>query len=318
MWTSRPHACDWGTLRRVLDHRGIKAAKHCLFAALISACGPGGPDGGGVSVPLDGSGGAPNGQPVVVTDDAQRRHEFVSPPGRIISLVPSATETLLAFGLGDHLVGRTEYDRTPELSSLPSVGGGLQPNLEILLALEPDLVIRFAGESDRATAERLTDLGIPHFAIQPDGIADVQSIIRRLGVITGAEAAADSLLAEIRSALADVQERVEGLPLRRVAYLLGGEPPWVAGPGTYIHELMILGGGTNVFDDLGQLYVPVSLEELIDRKPDLLLIAESGSTPPELSSIPSVRLPGSIEVPGPGLGDAAREVARLIHPEAFR
>lgn len=317
MWPSRPHGCDWGALRRVLDHRGIKAAKHCLFVALISACGPGEPDGGGVSFPLDGSGGGPNGQPVVVMDDAQRRHEFVSPPGRIVSLVPSATETLLAFGLGDHLVGRTEYDRTPELSSLPSVGGGLQPNLEILVALEPDLVIRFAGESDRATAERLTDLGIPHFAIQPDGIADVQSIIRRLGAITGAEAAADSLLAEIRSALADVQERVEGLPLRRVAYLLGGEPPWVAGPGTYIHELMILGGGTNVFDDLGQLYVPVSLEELIDRKPDLLLIAESGSAPPELSSIPSVRLPGSIEVPGPGLGDAAREVARLIHPEAF-
>jgi len=301
----------------VFYHRGIKAAKHCLFAALISACGPGEPDGGGVSFPLDGSGGAPNGQPVVVTDDAQQRHEFVSPPRRIVSLVPSATETLLAFGLGDHLVGRTEYDRTPELSSLPSVGGGLQPNLEILLALEPDLVIRFAGESDRATAERLTDLGIPHFAIQPDGIADIQSIIRRLGAITGAEAAADSLLAEIRSALADVQERVEGLPLRRVAYLLGGEPPWVAGPGTYIHELMILGGGTNVFDDLGQLYAPVSLEELIDRKPDLLLIAESGSAPPELSSIPSVRLPGSVEVPGPGLGDAAREVARLIHPEAF-
>jgi len=81
---------------------------------------------------------------------------------------------------------------------------------------------------------------------------------------------------------------------------------------------MVLGGGTNVFDDLGQLYAPVSLEELISRKLDLLLVSENGSPPPELSSIPSVRLPGSVEVPGPGLGFAAREVARLIHPEAFR
>ncbi len=317
MWASRPHERDSGALTRVCGHRRVDT-KLCILLALLSACGSGAPNGTADRVRPEGSRGVQFGQPVIITDDAQRQHEFLSPPVRIVSLVPSATETLLAFGLSDLLVGRTEYDRTPELTDRPSVGGGLRPNLEILVSLEPDLVIRFAGESDLATAERLTDLGVPHFAIQPDGIDDVQSIIRRLGAITGAEAAADSLLAEIRSALEDVRRRVDGLPRRRVAYLLGGAPPWVAGPGTYIHELMVLGGGTNVFDDLGQLYAPVSLEELISRKPDLLLVSESGSPPPELSSIPSVRLPGSVEVPGPGLGHAAREVARLIHPEAFR
>ena len=302
----------------MFKHRAVSATKLCLLMTFLSACGPRVPAGEADSNSFGSSGSVSNTRPLLITDDSQQEHEFTSVPERIVSLVPSATETLLALGLSNHLVGRTEYDEAPELRGRISVGGGLQPNLEVLISLDPDLVIRFASESDIATAERLTDLGIRHFAIQPDGITDIQSIILRLGAITGTESSADALLTEIRLALADVRQRVDGLPRPRIAYLLGGEPPWVAGPGTYIHELMILGGGTNVFGDLGQLYAPVSLEELISRNPNLLLLSENGLPPPELGSVPSFRLPGSIEVPGPGLGYAAQEVARLIHPEAFR
>ena len=177
-----------------------------------------------------------------------------------------ATEALLAMGRASHLVGRTDYDRLPELTDLPSVGGGLQPNLEILVSLDLDLVIRFAGESDLATAERLTELGIAHFAVQPDGIDDVLGIIGDLGRITGAADAADAMLREIRDTLDEVARRVATFPELRVAYLLGGDPPWVAGPGTYIDELMTVAGGKNVFDDLGPLYAPVSMESLLDRR----------------------------------------------------
>lgn len=318
MRASRARWRDQETLTRVLEHGAVSATKLCILVAFLSACGSRAPAGEADSNPLGSSGSVSNAQPLFITDDSQQEHEFTSVPERIVSLVPSATETLLALGLSNHLVGRTEYDETPQLKGRISVGRGLQPNLEVLISLDPDLVIRFASESDIATAERLTDLGIRHFAIQPDGITDIQSIILRLGAITGTESSADSLLTEIRLAIADVRQRVDGLPRPRIAYLLGGEPPWVAGPGTYIHELVILGGGTNVFGDLGQLYAPVSLEELISRKPNLLLLSENGLLPRELSSVPSFRLPGSIEVPGPGLGHAAREVARLIHPEAFR
>ena len=302
----------------MLNHRPVGAPKLCILVAFLSACGPRTPDQDTGSTRLGNFDSASNPQSLLITDDSQQEHKFTSPPNRIVSLVPSATETLLALGLRNRLVGRTEYDEAPELKGRISVGGGLQPNLEVLLSLDPDLVIHFAGESDITTTERLTDLGIRHFAIQPDGITDIQSIILRLGKITGTESSADSLLTEIGLVLEDVRLRVDGLPRPRVAYLLEGEPPWVAGPGTYIHELMILGGGTNVFGDLGQLYAPVSLEELISREPNLLLLSENGTPPPELSSVPSFRLPVSIEVPGPGLGYAAREVARLIHPEAFR
>lgn len=257
------------------------------------------------------------GYPFQLVDAAGKRHTFGSAPRRIVSLVPSATEALLEMGLVDRLVGRTDYDRKPELTVLPSVGGGLQPNLEILVSLDLDLVIRFAGDSDLATAERLTDLGIPHFAVQPDGIDDVLTIIRDLGRITDASDAADTLLREIRDALDDVARRVDELPERRVAYLLGGDPPWVAGPGTYIDELMAVAGGKNVFDDLGTLYAPVSMEALLDRDLDLILLSSGQTLPSPLTHLASAVLPASVEIPGPGLGEAARDMARLIHPGAF-
>ncbi len=287
-----------------------------LIAAQLSCASDGEPAGGAASAIASG-GPTGNRFPVAVIDDSGVQHRFDTAPTRIVSLVPSATETLLALGVREHLVGRTDYDRLPELAELPSVGGGLQPNLEVLVSLAPDLVIRFEGESDRATADRLSDLGIPHFAIQPDGIADVQASIRHLGAITGAGAAADSLLAEIQEALDDVASRVEGLPRRKVIYLMGGEPPWVAGPGTYIHELMVAGGAENVFSDLEGLYGPISLEELITREVDLILVSEGGVAQ-RVSDVEHAPLPSWVEVPGPRLGEAARTIARLIHPGAFR
>ena len=255
--------------------------------------------------------------PVQLVDAVGRLHTFEAAPRRIASLVPSATEALLAMGLADRLVGRTDFDRVPELDGLPSVGGGLQPNLEILVSLDLDLVIRFAGDSDLATAERLTELGIPHFAVQPDGIEDVLTIIRDLGRIAGASDAADTMLREIRDTLDDVVRRVGNLPKPRVAYILGGDPPWVAGPGTYIDELMALAGGKNVFDDLGPLYAPVSMEALLDRDLDLILLSNGLTPPSPLAHVPSAVLPSSVEIPGPGLGQAARDIAVLIHPGAF-
>ena len=268
---------------------------------------------GGAGEPED----SPAGYPIQLIDAAGTRHTFQAAPRRIVSLVPSATEALLEMGVANHLAGRTDYDRMPELSGLPSVGGGLQPNLEILVSLDLDLVIRFAGDSDLATAEHLTDLGTPHFAVQPDGIDDVLTIIGDLGRIMGESEAADLVLREIRDTLDDVARRVAELPEPRVVYLLGGDPPWVAGPGTYIDELMTVAGGNNVFDDLGPLYAPVSMEALLARELDLILLPEGLAPPPLLAHVRSAALPASVEIPGPGLGRAARDIARLIHPGAF-
>jgi len=215
-------------------------------------------------------------------------------------------------------VGRTDYDTVPPLDTLPSVGGGLQPSLERLVALRPDLVVRFAGRSDRGTPEQLDRMGIPHLAVRPDGIDDVRGMIRTLGRIGGAPRAADSLVARIDSALSRVAATIDGRPRRSVAYVLGGEPPWVAGPGTYIVQLIEAAGGRNAFADLAELYGPVSPEAFVARPIDLILAAEGSDVRLQGIDLPLRRVPPAVERPGPGLGEAAWALARTIHPEAFR
>jgi len=255
---------------------------------------------------------------VSVVDDAGRRIELDAPPGRILSLVPSATRTLLALGAGSRLVGRTDFDTLPPLDTLPTVGGGLQPSLERVASLEPDLVVRFAAPSDRRTPERLDALGIAHLAVRPDGIDDIRRMVRLLARTTGRPGRGDSIVARIDRNLASVRRRVEGRRRPRVAFVLGGTPPWVAGPGTFLSELIEVAGGTNVFADLGELYGPVSPEAFVSREIDLLLTVEGEDPGVGGLGIPLRALPPVVRSPGPEVDEAAGILARTLHPDAFR
>lgn len=251
-------------------------------------------------------------------DAAGRRHVLDGPAGRIVSLVPSATETLRALGASDAVVGATDYDEG-WADSLPSVGGGLEPNLEALVALEPDAVIRFEGEQDPRTPDRLDELGIRHVAVRPVALHDVYETNRIIGALVGRQAAADSLSAAIRSGLAELAEAVSDLPRLRVVYMLGGSPPWVAGPDTYIAQILSLVGGDNAFDDLDAPYQAVSPEELRAREIDLVLVSAIGSFDRALT--PGARIESigeALEAPGPDVVAEARAVAEVIHGRAIR
>lgn len=242
-----------------------------------------------------------------------------APARRVVSLVPSATETLRAMGRDDVLVGRTDYDRQPWAAVLPSVGGGLEPNLEAIVALEPDLVVRFAGEQDIRTPARLLQLGIPLLAVRPDRIEDIYRTIQMLGLAIGDATAADSLEVTIRERLAAASAEAQRLPRLRVAYVLGGTPPWVAGPGTYIDEVVSLMGGDNVFADLALLYAGVSPEEFRTRSIDVVLVSEAGGFDPAFA--PEARIEivgGALEIPGPGVVDAAYLVGERLHGRSLR
>lgn len=254
---------------------------------------------------------------LVLVDDAGVRHDFAKLPERIISLVPSSTEILRALDGEDHLVARTDFDTAQALADLPSVGGGLHPSLEALAAVRPDLVIRFAGEQDVTTPARLSERGIRHFAVRPDGIDDVRRIIRMLARIIGEDERGRTLVAEIDRDLAEIEARVEGETPVRVAYLMGGSPPWVAGPGTFIDELIGIAGGVNVFDDLESLYAAMSLEEIVVRDIDLVLHPAGGAGSVRLGDTPVREVSVLTQSPGHRLPEAAREIARLLHPDLF-
>lgn len=315
-----PHDGDHGALtRRSEAPRRMKRPRRrflpCLCIAVLSAAAAcDGPDRNRASSREPGSepGSAPG--TIEIRDAAGRTVRLEGPVTRVVSLVPSATLTLQAIGAGDRLVGRTDFDEGEGLDSLPSVGAGLEPSLEAIVSLRPDLVVRFAGDQDRRTPARLDDLGITHLAVRPDRIEDVLRTIDMLGRATGRTAAGDSLVNDIRSDLERVEEQVASLPPLDVAYVLGGTPPWVAGPGTYIHQLIELAGGANVFADLDDLYQAVSPEEIRSRPIDVVLV--SGSEVFDRALVPDARVElveEGLEVPGPDLASSARRMAELLH-----
>lgn len=254
---------------------------------------------------------------VVVVDADGDTVALPGPAHRIVSLVPSATLTLGALGARADVVARTDFDTASWAEELPSVGGGLQPSVEAIVAARPDLVIRFGGAQDTRTPSRLKELGIPQLAIRPDRIRDILHIVDLLGAVTGRRAAADSLVRSLRAQLDGVHRAVADLPEVRTAYILGGSPPWVAGPGTYIDELITLGGGVNVFSDLGTKYASVSPEELVARHIDVVLTPRGSDFDRHLlGGIPVRTVSGALELPGPAVAAAARNIARLLHPDA--
>jgi ABC-type Fe3+-hydroxamate transport system substrate-binding protein len=237
----------------------------------------------------------------------------------VLSLVPAVTQILIELGASDALVGRTDYDTLAVVRALPSVGGGLRPDLERLLTLRPELVIRFEGAQDPVTGATLDAHSIPHLAVRPDRIEDVRTIVRQMGQVMGRIAAADTLVTNLDRQLEDVRARVAEAERMRVAYVLGGTPPWVAGPRTFIADLLDVAGGENVFADLDRLYGSVSLEELVTRDVNLFVVRQGTVVNPRLRDrAPVVEVSQDVESPGTALGRSALELARVLHPDAFR
>jgi iron complex transport system substrate-binding protein len=249
---------------------------------------------------------------------------------RIVSLLPSVTEILVALGAGDRLVARTDYDTDPTLALLPSVGGGLNPSLERLTLLRPDLVVGWSGDH---SLDELARHGVLVYRPQSQTLADVRCTMLRLGRALGLETAADSLTGAIDGELAGVRRAVQGRPRPSVFYVVWFDPPMTAGPGTFLDELIDIAGGQNVFADAPSPWPTVSLEGIVRRQPAVVIVprGERGAersaglrTTPGWRDLRAVRAGRVIEVdadvfnrPGPRVGKAARTLARLLHPEAF-
>lgn len=263
--------------------------------------------------------GAPEPGTVTLVDADGRTLRLAAPARRIVSLVPSATLTLAELGAAEAVVARTDHDTAGWTTALPSVGGGLEPSLEAVAAARPDLVVRFGGPQDPRTPAMLDDLGIAHVAIRPDGVEDIFETASLLGTATGRTAEAQALVDRLRAGLDSVRAAAASLPQVRAAYVLGGSPPWVAGPGTYIHELLTLAGGENAFADLGSLYASVSVEAFVARRIDVLLTPRKGGLDARVTAKARVvEMGDAVELPGPGVVAAAWAVLRALHGEAVR
>jgi iron complex transport system substrate-binding protein len=266
---------------------------------------------------------------VSITDDWGRTVALAAPARRIVSLSPASTEILFALGLGSRVVGRTRYcDWPPEARALPAVGDGIAPNVEAVAARHPDLVVLYASAANRAAEQGFTALKIPVAVLKLDVAADVARAARRLGALTGAAGAADSVVAALGAALRALEAQVAARPSRRPRIYVDvwANPPMTVGRGSYLSEVLQAAGAVNSFGDLGASAAPVSLEAIATRDPDaVLVLAPDTGRAPDLRSRPgwdAVRAvrEGRVLVvdqslygrPGPRMALAAADLARRI------
>jgi iron complex transport system substrate-binding protein len=261
-------------------------------------------------------------------------------PRRIISLVPATTEMLFVIGAGDRIAGVSSYDRfPPDVLRLPKVGGLLDPDVERLLSLKPDLVILYETQID--LKRQLQRAGIPMFGYTHRGLPDITDTMRALGERIGMKAEAGAAAARVERQLAAIRARVAGRPRPKTLLIFGREPGTLhhidasAGYG-FLHDLLELAGGADVLGDLNKQSVDMSTEMILARAPEVILELHYGDSlkPAQfgaerrvwnaLPSVPAVKnnrvfmLDGDeFVVPGPRIVAAAERIARTLHPEAW-
>jgi iron complex transport system substrate-binding protein len=277
---------------------------------------------------------------MTLTDGLGREVRLDAPPQRIVSLAASNTEIIFALGAGDLLIGRDEFSDYPDAAlAVPSIGS-LYPsvNAEVVIDLQPDLVLA-AGITSPDDVERLAGLGLTvyatRFAVTLD---DVYADILDVGRLTGRSAEAQRLVAEMRARVAAVAATASQVADRPLVFyeIDATEParPWTAGPGTFVDQLISLAGGENLGNIAVDPYAQLSLEQLVDQDPDIIVLGSYtyGGQSPELvaqrpgwQEIAAVRS-GAVHVfddnlvsrPGPRIVEGLETLARLIHPDLFQ
>ena len=280
--------------------------------------------------------GSATSYPITVTDDLGRQITIMAEPMRIISLAPSNTEILFALNLGDRIVGVTNYcNYPPEALYKERIGGPWTPNIEKIVALQPDLILA-AGVNPISVIETLENMGLTVFGIEASDLNDVLNDIQKVGLITNREDEANVLIQEMAERIEAITSKTAGLSPQqkpRTIHIMWHDPVWTSGRGTFIHDLIEKAGGVNIFADL-EGYKRVDIEAIIARDPQVIIVTAMGGagsgtwnwvlTDSRLAQV-SARQTGRIyyvesnwvERPGPRIVLGLEQVAKYIHPEIF-
>lgn len=265
-----------------------------------------------------------------------------SRPARIVSLVTAATEMLFAVGAGPRVVAVSSYDRfPPEVTKLPTVGALIDPDVERILALKPDLAVIYASQAD--LKQQLARAGIAVFEYRHAGLADVTDTIRAIGARTGDAAQANGVASRIDRDLSVIRVTARPLPKPSTLLVFGREPGslrglYASGGVGFLNDMLQTAGGANVFARVKLQSVQASVEQVLSARPDMILeVRASNEAFPAaqrgtemdawktLASVPAVRnghvrflFDDRIVVPGPRVAEGTRLLAKALHPDAFR
>ncbi|MCL1697128.1 MULTISPECIES: cobalamin-binding protein [unclassified Lysinibacillus] len=273
-----------------------------------------------------------------VKDDRGVEVEFAAVPKTIVSLQPSNTEILFALGVGDKIVGATEFDTYPEeAQKIERVSDSVKFNSERILTLKPDVVIAYTtGNEETLTALKgLEDAGIKVFAIQSaTSFDDVYGDIQQIATVMGIENKGDKLNEDIKAKIAEVQAKVKDVKTPKNIYLEISPKPdiYTAGSGTFQQEILNAANVKNVFDNL-QSWAKVSEEDVIAKNPDVILTTVNYAKDPAAeilsrdgwNTITAIQNKAVYYIdtdvsnrPGPRIGEAVELIAKAVYPELFK
>ena len=278
----------------------------------------------------------PSFQPGTFTDDAGRPVNITAAPARIVSHVPSITETLFALGLGDKVVGRSDYDDyPPEAAEKTSVGNYFNPSIETIASLNPDIVLT-DGHSDNI--KQLDTLHINYMVIDPKNLDDVYKDIDLIGRVAGVEEKASALIQSMKDTVTGVQNKVKGAAKVRAIYLIDATDlnnPWTAGAGSFVDAMISMAGGENIAASVPSSYAQLSVEQIIALDPEVIILPGQHGTaftaPQALKDHPGWQKTTAvknnrmvivnsdlIDRSGPRIVQGLEEIAQTIHPELFK
>jgi len=256
------------------------------------------------------------------------------PPKRMVSLAPSLTEIVYAVQAQDALAGVTTIcDYPSEAVKKPKIGGMVNPSLEKILTLRPDLVLATTEGNREETVHQLGALGIPTYVVSPRSFAEVLESIARIGELVGREEAARRVVASLRERRDRVAEAARGRPRPNVLYLVWAEPVIVPGRDTLITDLIRIAGGTSISADEPIQWPRLSLEHVVAKAPEVIVAATTMAAHVEEAlrrwREQKLILPafgtGRVHMidgdllhrPGPRIVDGLEALARAIHPGAI-
>jgi len=271
--------------------------------------------------------------PRTFVDDLGRKIFLAKAPTRVVSLAPSITEILYAIGLTDEIVGVSEFCDYPAAAKQKPKVGYAHPNIEVIISLQPDLVLAPRAFLRADLLAKLEQLKIPTFVVDPESFEEIPSRIQTVGRILNRSASADGVAMTMRQRIAAIRKKLDMVAQVRVLYVLNSQPLITVGPGSYIHQVISLAGGSNIASQTTVPYPHLNMEAVLKEDPEIIIFPignAEGISPAEqqewlrwtsLSAVKQGRLhqisADVLNRPGPRIVEGLEALARVIHPEAF-
>jgi iron complex transport system substrate-binding protein len=302
-----------------------------LISLVLAGCSP-------VRTPNPATSGTSTNGPISLVDGLGRRVALASPAQRVVSLAPSNTEILFAVGAGSQVVGRDSFSDYPQAASaIQDIGGSMgNYNTEAILALKPDLVLAGGiNSADQVAALEKVGLTVYYLA-NPSTLEEMYANLETVGQLTGRSAQAAQLVASLQARVKVVDEKISQIKNRPTVYyeVDATDPtkPYTYGPGSFGDLLIQRAGGTNIGDKLQGQFAQISLEQLVNANPTVVLLGDAagGMTPAMFAARAGLQNLQAVQDhqvyvfnddlisrPGPRLVDGLEALAKLLHPEFF-